>query len=54
MPDYPPGLSVVFNKSVQELVAALFAMGSLALIAPIAVGLLSSDLKAFMDTANVS
>jgi hypothetical protein len=34
IPDYPPGLSVVFNKSVQELVAVLFTMGLLALIKP--------------------
>jgi hypothetical protein len=54
IPDYPPGLSVVFSKSVQELVAVLFMVGSLALITPIVVGLSSSDLKAFIDTANIA
>jgi len=38
IPDYPPGLGVVFNESVRELVAVLFTMGSLALITPIIVG----------------
>jgi hypothetical protein len=54
IPDYPPGLSVVSSKSVQELVVALFATGSLALITPIVVGLSSSSLKAFIDAANIA
>ena len=51
IPDYPLGLNVVFKKSVQELVAVLFTMGSLALITPIIVGLPSSNFKMFIDTA---
>jgi hypothetical protein len=54
IPDYPPGLSVAFNKSIQELVTVLFTMGSLALITPIVIGFSSNNLEAFINTANVA
>lgn len=54
IPDYPPGLSVVFEKRVHELVVSLFIVGSLALIAPVAIGVFSNNLRVFVDTASTA
>jgi len=54
IPDYPPGLSVVFKRRVQELVVVLFILGSLVLVAPVAVGFFSNNLRVFVNTASAA
>ena len=54
VPDYPPGLSVVFKRRTQELVVVLFILGSLVLAVPVAVGLFSNNLRLFVNTASTA
>jgi hypothetical protein len=54
IPDYPPELSVVFKRRVQELVVVLFTLGSLVLAAPVAVGFFSNNLRVFVNTASTA
>jgi hypothetical protein len=50
-PDYPAGISVVFEKKTSRLLKALFTTGTVVLVLPAVAGVLTSDLEVFGEYA---
>jgi len=50
-PDYPAGISVVFEKKTSRLLKALFTAGTIVLVLPAVAGVLGGDLGVFGEYA---
>jgi hypothetical protein len=53
-PDYPAGISVVFEKKTSRLLKALFTAGTIVLVLPAVAGVLGGDLGVFGEYACIA